>query len=246
MVEAKVGLCQDIARGLDALHAHGVVHSDIKMSNVLITHDATRLVSMSSSEPSIRCTRDSPFTAKIADFGSSAVLEDCEGENAELIARTDNYAALEVIQGRPIRKVDIHKIDIYSAGLVFCEILMDGKGFWNAAAEFNINNYEPLKPEQMLELRFTDRVVEVAKAAIQQHEARTEGIITELGERIMLWSEISYTPVQIEVFQEIIGTCLRLDPDDRADSLMAALKPWHKVTTVESLVGVNGKIKSSI
>ena len=49
----KVQFCSDIASGLEAIHAEGIVHSDLKPANVLIFREEWR------------------FVAKLADFGFS-------------------------------------------------------------------------------------------------------------------------------------------------------------------------------
>ena len=93
---AAARLAEDIAGGLDALHRAGVVHRDVKPSNVLL---------------------DAAGTAHLADFGlAKAAAWTVLTQGSEPIG-TPHYAAPEVIAGSPATPAS----DIYSLGCVLWE-----------------------------------------------------------------------------------------------------------------------------
>lgn len=86
----------EIASGLDAAHARGIVHADMKPSNILFDHQGR---------------------AKIADFGIARTPQDV-AETPQLFA-TALYVAPERVSGKPAT----HRSDIYGLGLILYEML---------------------------------------------------------------------------------------------------------------------------
>lgn len=86
----------EIAAGLDAAHARGIVHADMKPSNILFDHQGR---------------------AKIADFGIARTPQDA-AETPQLFA-TALYVAPERVAGKPAT----HRSDIYGLGLILYELL---------------------------------------------------------------------------------------------------------------------------
>lgn len=60
-LQDKFEICRDVARGLDQLHRCGIVHCDVKDSNMLVCADKTR-----------------KFVVKVSDFGFAISTEDQE------------------------------------------------------------------------------------------------------------------------------------------------------------------------
>lgn len=87
---------QQILYGLAYLHSQGIVHGDIKPSNVLVTHLQT--------------------TVKISDFGASRYLEDQVGDTTE---GTPLYMSPEIIRGEP----STPQSDIWALGCTVLEML---------------------------------------------------------------------------------------------------------------------------
>jgi serine/threonine protein kinase len=90
----------DIARGLEYLHLRkpSVIHRDCKSSNILIT---------------------SQGKAKIADFGLAKVKQSTRSMMRSLVG-TVNWQAPELWSPHPKYN---HKVDVFSCGMVFWEIL---------------------------------------------------------------------------------------------------------------------------
>src|SRR5215467_6999102 len=94
-----VAICTQIAAALDAAHARGLVHRDVKPSNVLL---------------------DSSGHVYLADFGLTRTLDD-EGSGAgeDRAVGTPAYLAPEQLEGRPADG----RADVYSLGCVLYECL---------------------------------------------------------------------------------------------------------------------------
>lgn len=86
----------DIARGMEFIHAQGVIHRDLKPENILIDQD---------------------FHMKIADFGIA-----CEEAYCDALADdpgTYRWMAPEMIKHKGYGK----KVDVYSFGLILWEMI---------------------------------------------------------------------------------------------------------------------------
>ena len=90
-----VRLGAQIARGLAAAHAHGLVHRDVKPANVLL-------------EPG------SPPRAKLTDFGVARAADDASLTQSGMIVGTPMYMAPEQARGDPVD----YRADLFSLGSV--------------------------------------------------------------------------------------------------------------------------------
>ena len=98
--EKAVTVCRDLADGLAAVHAAGLLHRDIKPANVLI---------------------DKNNRAVLTDFGLVKVKGMSNLTQTNVFVGTYQYAAPEVLSGLPPRP----RSDIYQLGLL-CYILLTG------------------------------------------------------------------------------------------------------------------------
>ncbi len=101
---ASVMILEQVAGALDVAHAAGLVHRDVKPSNVLIAggHGA-----------------EQPLHAWLGDFGLSRRMSDPAEHSTERPLGTVHYVAPEQIRGEAID----HRADIYSLGCLLFECL---------------------------------------------------------------------------------------------------------------------------
>ena len=97
----RLNLFRQVCQALEYLHSKGIIHSDLKPSNILI---------------------DESGTPRVLDFGIAKKTGEIAGTPSALQLMTRAYAAPERIE----RGIVDHSTDVYSLGLIFCEML-DGR-----------------------------------------------------------------------------------------------------------------------
>jgi len=97
-INTLLDLSIQIADALDAAHAKGLVHRDVKPSNVLL---------------------DADDHVYVADLGIGRRLEEAQGVGEERSVGTPAYLAPEELQGLPVDG----RADVYSLGCLFFECL---------------------------------------------------------------------------------------------------------------------------
>jgi serine/threonine protein kinase len=139
----RLGLCIDVALGVEALHLAGILHGDIKPRNILVFKNQNR-----------------GFIAKIADFGSSIPLyqstfprKACPGTTLfaapELVNRSEDHSRDELL-----------KAEIYTLGLVFV-LLVRGL--------HTLDKLRSARPEDVVSLK---KGGELAEWILQEDEHR--------------------------------------------------------------------------
>lgn len=107
-------ITRDLATGLTAVHAAGIVHRDVKPSNVLLASDRT----------------GRPVVAKLADFGIACAIDDTRLTTPGIVLGTLTYMAPEQLRdqepGTPV--------DVFSLGLVALEALTGEAGYPSLAS----------------------------------------------------------------------------------------------------------------
>ncbi|MFJ9962006.1 serine/threonine-protein kinase [Streptomyces avermitilis] len=104
--EAAVAIVADVADGLAAAHAAGVVHRDVKPENVLL--DMQGPLGPGGSHPAL-----------LTDFGVAKLIDSPRRTRMTKIIGTPDYLAPEIIEGLPPRA----SVDIYALATVLYELL---------------------------------------------------------------------------------------------------------------------------
>jgi serine/threonine-protein kinase len=103
-LDETVRLAAELGRGLDALHARGIVHRDVKPSNVLVADDGA---------------------AALADFGLARTADSTRLTEEGQPVGTPHYLAPELIEGREATRAS----DVYALGCVLHECLVGAPPF---------------------------------------------------------------------------------------------------------------------
>jgi serine/threonine protein kinase/Flp pilus assembly protein TadD len=120
-------IASHIADGLSAAHSKGIVHRDIKSSNIMITPEGK---------------------IKIMDFGLAKVKDSGLTTRVGTTMGTAAYMSPEQASGE---KVD-HRTDIWSLGIILYELLtgeLPFKADYEAAWTYVVLNKDPLKPSEL-------------------------------------------------------------------------------------------------
>ncbi|XP_049851949.1 dual specificity protein kinase shkC-like [Schistocerca gregaria] len=120
-LSVRMSIVMDIARGLNWLHAHQVVHRDLKLANLLVDKD---------------------YTVKISDFGLSLDLrrnQVCHDFRGNL-----KYSPPEILRARYDKSMPVYqyteKTDVYSFGLIFWEMISYKQLFANMQGKDEFTN----------------------------------------------------------------------------------------------------------
>lgn len=112
-------MAADLGEALHTVHAAGVVHRDVKPSNVLLV-------------PSPLTSRE--FRPKLADFGIAYLIDATRITSPGTLIGTAAYLSPEQAHGDPLTSAS----DIYSLGLVLLESLTGRRPFTGSAIEVTL------------------------------------------------------------------------------------------------------------
>ncbi|MFI9650570.1 serine/threonine-protein kinase [Streptomyces sp. NPDC052040] len=104
--EAAVAIAADVADGLAAAHAAGIVHRDVKPENVLL--DMQGPLGPGGAHPAL-----------LTDFGVAKLIDSPRRTKATKIIGTPDYLAPEIVEGLPPRAA----VDIYALATLLYELL---------------------------------------------------------------------------------------------------------------------------
>jgi TolB-like protein/Flp pilus assembly protein TadD/predicted Ser/Thr protein kinase len=144
--EKALDMAAQVAQGLEAAHKHGIVHRDIKSTNIMVTPAGQ---------------------VKIMDFGLAKMSGGAEISKTTRSVGTAAYMSPE--QGRGA-KVD-HRTDIWSLGVVMYELLtgeLPFKGEYDAAIVYSLVNEDPV-PVGELRPELPDSVRRIVERAMEKN-----------------------------------------------------------------------------
>ncbi|PNH44334.1 hypothetical protein VD0004_g3349 [Verticillium dahliae] len=149
--QIKVAL--DAASGIQALHRVGMIHGDVKPSNLLVCKNESR-----------------GFVVKLADFGFSLSVDD-----GRFVGHTQMYCAPESYDGNFERQY-LKQLDVYSFGLTFLAILESGGTFYDnlPTQDLDIN----VRKMKTADLMCTTMPMRVLKGS--RHEGRPLAIVCKI------------------------------------------------------------------
>ncbi|MFJ3903869.1 serine/threonine-protein kinase [Streptomyces sp. NPDC090025] len=124
-----------VASALDAAHAHGLVHRDVKPGNILVAEGIDR---------------DHPEHVYLTDFGiTKKALSQTGLTSYGHIVGTHDYMAPEQIKGEPVD----HRCDIYSLGCVAFATLTGSPLFRRDSDDALLDAHKEDPPPSLAELR---------------------------------------------------------------------------------------------
>lgn len=147
-----IDIASQISRGLARAHSQGIVHRDVKPSNLIVAPEGQ---------------------VKIADFGIAKLLSETQHTMPGVALGTVAYMSPEQLRGEPVD----HRTDIWSLGVVLYEMLTGAPPFVGTTdlRAYSIQHVEPAslrsrRPEIPQELeRIVEKMLAKAPADRYQH-----------------------------------------------------------------------------
>jgi serine/threonine-protein kinase len=121
-LDQSVRLAAELGRGLDALHKHGILHRDVKPSNVLLSGDGT---------------------AALADFGLARASDSTQITHDGQLVGTPHYLAPELIEGAEATRAS----DVYALGCLLYECVAGKPPFTGRPTEIGFAHLTEAPPD---------------------------------------------------------------------------------------------------
>jgi TolB-like protein len=143
-----IGLARQAALGLAAAHRAGIIHRDVKPSNLIV---------------------DSQGTVKLVDFGIARATASAQLTTAASLMGTPGYMSPEQAQGKPVD----HRADIYALGLTLFEMLAGEPPFYaeDPIALVVMNMQEPLPDLRQRQLGLPEDLILLVEKMAQKSPA---------------------------------------------------------------------------
>ncbi|MCH8943085.1 MAG: protein kinase [Bacteroidetes bacterium] len=158
-VDEAINIATQIAEGLEAAHKKGIIHRDIKSSNIMITKDGK---------------------VKIMDFGLAKIKGGTELTKIGTTLGTTAYMSPEQTKGEEVDS----RTDIWALGVLMYQMLTNElpfKGEYDQAIIYSILNEEP---QTIKNNDIQPSILKVVKKALEKKCEKRYGQITELIEEL--------------------------------------------------------------
>ena len=163
----KLGLLHDVASGLEALHACGIVQGDVKTENVLV-FDA-------------KDDKYGQVTAKLSDFGHAITFHKDKLDEKKLYLGTLVLNAPEARHRDAVAARNLWRCDVFSYGLVIWETIIDGARYFSAvddpALQSGVTDWLDSLPQ--------DEMLRLATTSLNQIYGSLERPLLDTTERIL-------------------------------------------------------------
>jgi tRNA A-37 threonylcarbamoyl transferase component Bud32/Flp pilus assembly protein TadD len=166
-----------VCRGLEAAHAQGVIHRDLKPQNVMVDASGRAAVmDFGIAHSGIPSDGDKNETAAISEGGLTHV---------GALLGTPRYMSPEQAQGRAVDA----RSDIYTVGLIFYELLAGKLPFSAPTVKELLRNRgnEPVTPLTAVDPAIPKRLNEIVLKCLESTPARRYQSVTELIADLEIW-----------------------------------------------------------
>jgi eukaryotic-like serine/threonine-protein kinase len=210
-----IGLLAQICRGVEAMHAVGTIHQDIKPCNVLI---------------------GPRFEVAVTDFGLAQFLRAASHEGASMHIGTPPFTAPEVVRGEKISNELAPRVDVYALGVLAYQLLTgcymfpveDTQKLFHYQSTFDPKPPSTVRPE--LPPAFDEAVLAALRREPRERTASPSAFLQSLFDA----REITQTRAMIRPLVLVV------DDDPSALRLLQTLLR-NGISSIDVVTAVNGQ-----
>jgi eukaryotic-like serine/threonine-protein kinase len=221
-------LLEPVARALAFAHSHGVIHRDVKPSNILLRPLSVRPVRLDGS-PGVQLeVLEHPVEPLLSDFGIARFLDAPELTNTGRTVGTPAFMAPEQCMGS--REVD-GRADIYSLGVVLYRCVVGRLPFQGSATQIlHAQVYEPVVLDDTMAQRLPPLVMEILRRSLAKAPDERYQVASELADQLaMVAADIGRSQKALPAYDATTTATMTLDQapllTDSAPSAVQVLVP---------------------